>query len=237
MALAIGLVVVAPVLAAAVPPAQAATKTVIERGTQFVDKQVSVAPGDTVVWTFESGPSPGHTVTFDDGTDLNPNCPPKLLLNDCQDAPGKSVQRRFTTPGTYSYACKIHRGSGMTGVVVVALASSTTTTTAPASTTTTTRATSTTTKPTSSTTTTTRALATSSTLASSSTTTTTSEATSVLLPGAPPPFSDDTSNAANRKSDSKDRSDSGTVALIVGGLLAVSLGGGLLLWRLRPGRP
>jgi len=121
-------------------PARAATKTVIERGTQFVDKQVSVAPGDTVVWTFESGPSPGHTVTFDDGTDLNPNCPPTLLLNDCQDTPGEIVQRRFTVAGTYSYFCRIHRGSGMVGVVVVSAASTTTATTAPVSSTTTTRA-------------------------------------------------------------------------------------------------
>ncbi len=31
-------------------------------------------------------------------------------------------------------------------------------------------------------------------------------------------------------------SDSGTVVLIVGLLLAVAVGGGFLLWRLRPGR-
>ena len=232
-ALAIGSLIAATVM----PRAEAATTTVIERGTQFVPKQVTVAPGDTVVWTFESGPNPGHTVTFDDGTDLNRNCPPSLLLNDCQDAPGEIVQRRFTVPGTYSYACKIHRQSGMTGVVVVAAPSSTTTTTAPASSTSTTqKATSTTAKPTSSTTTTTRALVTSSTVVPSSTTTTTSEATSVLLPGDPPSFTDETSTAAN-KSGGKDGNDSGTVALIVGLLLTVSAGGGLLLWRLRPGRP
>lgn len=234
-ALAIGSLVAATFI----PPAQAATTTVIERGTQFVPKQVTIAPNDTVVWTFESGPNPGHTVTFDDGTDLNRNCPPTLLLNDCQDAPGKIVQRRFTAPGTYSYFCKIHRGSGMTGVVVVATPSSTTEATAAASssTSTTQKATSTTAKPTSSTTTTTRPLATSSTLVPSSTTTTTSEATSVLLPGEPPPFTDGTSTAANRSGGSKDGNDSGTVALIVGLLLAVSGGGGFLLWRLRPGRP
>jgi len=88
LAVAIGIVAAAPVFAGVVPPARAATTTVIERGTQFVSKQVAIAPGDTVVWTFESGPSPGHTVTFDDGTDLNRNCPPTLLLNDCQDQPG-----------------------------------------------------------------------------------------------------------------------------------------------------
>jgi plastocyanin len=222
-------------LATAVPSARAATTTVIERGTQFVPRQVSIAPGDTVVWSFESGSSPGHTVTFDDGTDLNRNCPPTLLLNDCQDTPGEIVQRRFTVPGTYPYICKIHRGSGMTGVVVVAAASSTTATTAASSTSSTQKPTTTTVKATSSTTTTTKPLATSSTLVPSSTTTTTSESTSVLLPGEPPPFTDDTSTAANKSP--KDGSDSSTVALIVGLLLAVSAGGGFLLWRLRPGRP
>lgn len=220
-------------------PARAGTTTVIERGTRFVEQQITIATGDTVVWTFESGPAPGHTVTFDDGTDLNRNCPPTLLLNDCQDTPGEIVQRRFTVPGTYSYVCKIHRRSGMAGVVVVTAASNTTVTTAPVSSTSTTaKATTTTVKATtsSSTTTTTRPLATSSTMITSSTTTTTSETTSVLLPGEPPPFSDDTSAAANRAGDAKSGSDSGTVALIVGLLLAVSAGGGYLLWRLRPGR-
>jgi hypothetical protein len=59
----------------------------------------------------------------------------------------------------------------------------------------------------------------------------------VLLPGDPPSFTDETSTAANKSGGSKDGSDSGTVALIVGLLLAVSAAGGLLLWRLRPGRP
>jgi len=66
LTLAIALLAVAPQGV----PARAATRTVVEQGTQFIDKQITVAPGDTVVWTFESGPSPGHTVTFDDGTDL-----------------------------------------------------------------------------------------------------------------------------------------------------------------------
>jgi hypothetical protein len=61
-------------------------------------------------------------------------------------------------------------------------------------------------------------------------------ATSVLLPGEPPLFREDTSSAANRSGDSKGGSDSGTIALIVALLLAVSAGGGYLLWRLRPGR-
>ena len=241
LALAIGCLATAPVLAGIEAPARAATTTVIEQGTQYIPKQVDVAPGDSVVWTFQSAPSgsPGHTVTFDDGTDLNRNCPGNLVFNDCQDTPGETVQRRFTTPGTYPYSCRIHRGDGMVGVVVVSAGGttsstvpggSTSTATVKSSTTTTTKAAST-----SSTTGTTRVLATSSTMVKS--TTTTSDSSSVLLPGEPPPFSsDDTSSAAGKSGDSNGGSDSGTVALIVGLLLAASAGGGYLLWRLRPGR-
>jgi plastocyanin len=236
LALATGWLVAAALVAAAAEPARAASATIIERGTQYVPKQVDVSLNDTVVWTFESSPSgPGHTVTFDDGTDLNRNCPGTELFNDCQDTPGEVVQRRFSTTGTYPYYCKIHRGQGMVGVVVVSAA--TTTSTPTTSTSTTVKASTTTTaKPTSSTTSTTRALATSSTVLKS--TTTTADTSSVLSPGEPPPLSggDSNSNAAGKADGSKDGSDSSTVALIVGLLLAVSAGGGYLLWRLRPGR-
>ena len=237
LALAIGCLAAALTIGAD-PPAWAATTTVIERGTQYVPNEVEVAPGDTVVWSFDSGPadSPRHTVTFDDGTDLNRGCP-GVLLNDCQDTPGETVQRRFSSAGTYPYYCKIHRSAGMVGVVVVSSASSSTTAPGGASTTATVKSSTTTTtrttSSTASTTTTTRALATSSTLVKS--TTTTSDTSSVLLPGAPPSFSDDTSNAANKSGSSDGGSDTGTVLLIVALLLAVSAGGGYLLWRLRPG--
>ncbi|HVW33198.1 MAG TPA: plastocyanin/azurin family copper-binding protein [Acidimicrobiia bacterium] len=215
----------------------ASTTTVIERGTQYVPAQVDIHVGDTVQWIFESAPpaSNGHTVTFSD-RDLNPNCPPNLLLNDCQRGPSDRVARTFTAPGTYAYHCKVQ--SGMTGVVVVTAgtgSSSTTTTVAGSSTTATVRSTTTTTRlATSSTTSTTRVLATSSSVLRS--TTTSSDPSSVLVPGAPPPFSDDTSASAAGHSGSGDKSDTTTVALIVGALLVVAAGGGYLLWRLRPGR-
>ncbi|HYH51729.1 MAG TPA: plastocyanin/azurin family copper-binding protein, partial [Acidimicrobiia bacterium] len=236
LALAVGALLALPL-----GSANAATTTVIERGTTYTPRQVEIDLGDTVVWTFESGPtdSPRHTVTFDDGTDLNPGCP-AVLLNDCQDTPGESVQRRFVAPGTYPYFCKIHRSRGMVGVVVVAPAAATSTT---GSSTTTTRARATTTSSTarastSSTTATTRPLATSSTMATSSTTSTTTDSSSVLLPGDPPAFpGDDTnSSAAGQSGGTEEGSGTGTVALIVALLLAFSAAGGYLLWRLRPGR-
>lgn len=222
-------------------PALGATTTVIERGVSYVPRQVTVAPGDTVVWTFESGPpnSARHTVTFDDGTDLNPGCP-AVLLNDCQDTPGETVQRSFATPGTYPYYCKIHRSQDMVGVVVVSAAttttaatSTTTSTTLPRQTTTSSTAGASTTSATA----TTRPLATSSTVATSSTTSTTTDSSTVLLPGDPPAFSGDGTNssAAGQAGGEDEGSDTGTVALIVALLLAVSAAGGYLLWRLRPG--
>jgi plastocyanin len=217
--------------------ARAATATVIERGTQYVPAQVDVAVGDTVQWIYESSPtaSQGHTVTFND-RDLNPNCPPNLLLNDCQRGPSDRVSRTFASAGTYAYRCKIQ--SGMTGVVVVSASPGSSSTTAPASSTTgTVKASSTTTTraATSSTTATTRALATSSTVIKS--TTTTSDPSSALQPGEPPPLSGDgSSNAAGKSGSSDSGSDTSTVALIVGALLAASAGGGYLVWRLRPGR-
>jgi len=216
--------------------ARAATTLVIERGTQYVPAQVDVTVGDTVSWVFESAPtgSPGHTVTFND-RDLNPNCPPQLLLNDCQRTAGDRVSRTFSAAGTYAYHCKIH--SGMNGVVVVTAAgSSTTASTGSSTTTSTVRASTTTTiRPTSSTTSTTRQLATSSTVVKS--TTTTADTSSVLLPGAPPSLGgEDGGTNAAAKTSTGGGSDKGTIALIVGLLLVVSGGGGYLLWRLRPGR-
>jgi len=213
-------------------PARAAAGAVDEIGTTFQPSEIRIGVNDRVVWTNRSSQS--HSVTFPD-KDLHPNCDAILGLG-CQ-GPGATAERTFTVPGTYSYYCKLHRSSGMSGTVLVSAATTTLATTSSTLPGKSSSTTSTTLRSTSSSTTTTRALATSSTLAASSTTSTTSEATSVLLPGAPPPFSDDTSSAANQKGSSKDGNDSGTVALIVGLLLAVSAGGGFLLWRLRPGRP
>jgi plastocyanin len=217
-------------------PARAAASAVNEVGTAFQPAELRIGVNDRVVWTNRSTQS--HTVTFPD-QDLHPRCDPDapaLLRVGCQGA-GETAERMFTSPGTYSYYCKLHQNVDppMRGVVVVGAATTTlatTTSTLPGKSSTTT----TTLRATSSTTATTRPLATSSTVITSTTTTTT-EATSVLLPGEPPPFTDETSSAANKSRGSKDRSDSGTVGLIVGLLLAVSAGGGLLLWRLRPGRP
>ena len=212
------------------PAARAAVTNVEEVGTSFQPSEIRIGVNDRVVWTNRSSQS--HTVTFTGGPDLHPSCDPLLRLG-CQ-GPGATVEHTFTSAGTFAYHCKIHPDS-MRGTVVVASATTSSVTTS-STVAKSSSSTSTTQKATSSTTSTSRPLATSSTLAKPSSTTTTSQATSVLLPGDPPPFGDDTgSNAASRSRDSKG-SDSGTVALIVALLLAVSVGGGFVLWRLRPGR-
>jgi plastocyanin len=234
LALAIALLVVSPPGV----PARAAVAGVDEVGTAFRPPEVRIGVNDRVVWTNRSAQS--HTVTFVGGPDLHPGCDPNtpgLLRVGCQGA-GGTVERTFTSPGSYSYYCKLHQNVDppMRGVVVVGAATTTLATTSSTLPGKSSSTTATTLRATSSTTATTRPLATSSTVITS-TTTTTSATTSALLPGEPPPFSDDTSSAANRSGGSSGGNDSGTVALIVGLLLAVSAGGGFLLWRLRPGRP
>jgi plastocyanin len=213
-------------------PVRAAASGVDEVGTSFQPAEVRIAVNDKVVWTNRSSQS--HTVTFTGGPDLHPSCDPLLRLG-CQ-APGATVERTFTAPGTYGYYCKIHspsmRGSVVVGATSTTLATTSSTLPKSSSTTATTQ------KPTSSTTTPTRPLSTSSTsMKPPSSSSSTSETSSVVLPGDAPPLSgDEGSNAASRSDDSNG-SDSGTVALIVALLLGVSGGGGYLLWRLRPGRP
>jgi plastocyanin len=233
MALAMGVLVAWPGVAGA------ANKTVYERGIQFDEPQVDVAVGESVTWIYESSPgNAGHSVTFEDPT-LNDtrfqNCP-GFVLNDCQRSPSDRVVRTFRRVGNFPYYCKVHRAEGMTGVVVVSAVTSTTSPSTTSSTLPRATTTSSTAKgSTSSTTATTRQLATSSTLVKS--TTTTANTTSVLLPGDAPAFpGDDANSAAGQSGGSDDGSDSGTVVLIVGLLLAVAVGGGYLLWRLRPGR-
>src|SRR5213078_4321523 len=102
--------------------ARGASGSVGEVGTSFQPAEVDVAVNDKVVWTNSSSQS--HTVTFDNGPDLNPKCDPNtpaLLRIGCQP-PGGTVERTFSAPGTYPYHCKLHVAEGMKGVVVVSAA-------------------------------------------------------------------------------------------------------------------
>jgi plastocyanin len=101
-------------LGALTAPAWAATSDVSVANFQFSPSRVDIQPGDTVTWRF-AGPDTDHSVTSDPGQaesfDSDPgNSSPLHRLGD-------TFSHTFTTPGTYTYFCKVH--PFMTGRVVV----------------------------------------------------------------------------------------------------------------------
>ena len=119
---------IAAVLAVAnLGAAAAATFNVTMADSTFTASSVTIAAGDTVVWT-DNGNFP-HTVTADDGSFDSGNM-----------SRGQTFSRAFATPGTFRYFCKIHGaagGVGMAGTIIVQAAQVSTTTTTAAPTTTT----------------------------------------------------------------------------------------------------
>jgi plastocyanin len=101
----------------------AATTAVDIQDSRFVPSSITIAVGDSVVWT-ESGVGT-HSVTADDASfDSSPSCPGTCLGN------GSTFSHAFASPGTYRYYCRIHGGpggQGMSGTVVVTAAATTTT--------------------------------------------------------------------------------------------------------------
>jgi plastocyanin len=234
-----GLALGLTVLTAAVSgmPAGAASKTVDMEAQSFKPKTVEISAGDKVVWKHQGGES--HTVTADNRSfDSSPGCSAPLWLG-CIDNKGDTYEQTFPDGGTFAYYCKRHGapgGQGMSGVVVVKAKAATPSTTAPPSSasTTTTRPKASTTTTQASVTTTSRPLSTSSTVIRS-TTTAVGEEVVEIQPNDPPAF-DPEGGAAPAAKGSGKKGDSDTVPIIVALLLAVASAGGVLLWRLRPGR-
>ncbi len=78
----------------------------------FMPERLTINVGDTVVWVAYA---PDHTVSADDGSFDS------IPIEDSIPV-GGSFKHTFTTPGTYSYYCAAHGGSGgtgMAGVIVV----------------------------------------------------------------------------------------------------------------------
>jgi plastocyanin len=94
-------------LAATAGPASADV-TVYAYDNYFSDSTAEITPGETVTWR-NAGSNP-HDVVFQDG----PTGPPEGASPAAWEWP-----RTFTSPGTYSYWCSIHRSRGMTGSVTV----------------------------------------------------------------------------------------------------------------------
>lgn len=97
-----GSVAALPMLAVA---ARAATHQVTIQGFAFVPANITIAAGDTVVFT--NGDSAPHTATADNGS-----------FNTGRLNGGATGQLTFSGPGTFSYFCDFHRN--MKGSITVA---------------------------------------------------------------------------------------------------------------------
>ena len=87
-----------------VPAPSTTAATVAAADNRFEPPTLNVAPGTTVRWTNRG--THKHTVTDRDG---------KFDSGDI--APGATYSATFSTPGTYRYYCKHHKG--MEGTIVV----------------------------------------------------------------------------------------------------------------------
>jgi plastocyanin len=75
------------------------------RGMKFVPAELTVKPGQTVVWT--NNDDRDHTVTADDNK----------AFKSGNLKHGDTFEQKFTKPGKYPYACSYH--PRMKGVVIV----------------------------------------------------------------------------------------------------------------------
>jgi plastocyanin len=86
-------------------PASAANQSVSISNFGFAPASVTVGQGETVTWTF-AGPDTNHTVTASpnqaESFDSDPGTAQPL------HTPGSTCQHTFSTPGTYTYFCKVH---------------------------------------------------------------------------------------------------------------------------------
>src|SRR6185369_4352513 len=96
--------------AAAAPPAAADTVTVVVKDFEFVDKTVTIKPGQSVIFVNQG--TKKHTATADDNS-----------FDTGVLAPGTSSQPiAFPKGGSFAYSCQFHGGPGgldMAGVVDV----------------------------------------------------------------------------------------------------------------------
>ena len=91
-------------------PAAAADFPVSVTDFAFGPKQVEVAVGDSVTWSFDEG---SHTTTSDSGQATSWNSGPAV-----QPGRARGTPKTFDTPGRFSYYCIPHE-SFMKGAVVV----------------------------------------------------------------------------------------------------------------------
>src|SRR5215510_1922334 len=84
----------------------------------FVPDDLTVAVGDTVLWTNTSPGNIPHTATADSRADrragFNSGSVPRQYLH-----PGDTFEFTFTSAGTFPYHCVIHDDIGMVGTINV----------------------------------------------------------------------------------------------------------------------
>ncbi len=102
---------VAALLVLAAASASAATINVAMKDNFFSPKTLTVAVGDTVVWTNQGAVN--HTATSGTG------CTASGLFDSENVAPGGTYSFTFTAAGSVPYFCKPHCASGMTGTITV----------------------------------------------------------------------------------------------------------------------
>eukprot|EP01025_Chloroclados_australasicus_P027424 TRINITY_DN271_c0_g1_i1.p2 TRINITY_DN271_c0_g1~~TRINITY_DN271_c0_g1_i1.p2 ORF type:complete len:155 (-),score=32.34 TRINITY_DN271_c0_g1_i1:201-665(-) len=83
----------------------------------FVPNSVTIKAGDTVTWVNNKGFP--HNVVFDEDEVPEGVNADDLSNEDYLNAPGETVVRKLTVPGTYGYYCEPHSGAGMKGTITV----------------------------------------------------------------------------------------------------------------------
>ena len=78
-------------------------------GTSFAPEEVTIAPGDTVVWEW-TGEGGAHNVVAEDGA-FNSGSP--------EEGSGITFEHTFQETGEFPYYCAPHEAVGMVGTVVV----------------------------------------------------------------------------------------------------------------------
>jgi len=196
------------------PSAQAATVLVNLGDLTFTPKDVTISVGDSVRWSDESDAP--HSIVADSGEfSYMANCNP-IVSATCMSR-GQTFEHKFNNAGKFDYHCTVHKEQGMVGTVRVQ----------PVAVSTTTRSTATT-----------RASATTAPGATTSTARGATTTTTEFLPGGPIDVGDTTSTSTPTGSATAKTKGGGNgskaVVVIVTALAAISVGGGALLWRLRP---
>ena len=78
-------------------------------GTSFGPEEVTIAPGDTVVWEW-TGEGGAHNVVAEDGA-FNSGSP--------EEGSGITFEHTFQETGEFPYICEPHEAVGMVGTVIV----------------------------------------------------------------------------------------------------------------------